>query len=96
MNSNTFFNRVEILLYSSLISAMSGISHIRAQFQHFSSVSLHPSSDGETDPAQVMDHDQEKILFMSWNSIQQVLLPLLLWVILGFAAGYLIGMIKPW
>jgi hypothetical protein len=95
MNSNTFSNRVEIFLYSTLISAMSGINRIRTQIQHFSSIPVHHSSDGETDPTQVNEHYQEKILFMSWNSVQQALVPLLLWVILGFAAGYLIGMIKP-
>jgi len=95
MNSNTFSNRVEIFFYSTLISAMSGISHIRAQIQHFATIPVQHSSGGETDSTQANGFGQEKIHFMSWNSVQQALVPLLLWVILGFAAGYLIGMINP-
>lgn len=95
MNSNAFFNRVEILLYSALISAMSGINHLRAQIQHLSIVPLQHSPVGEADPTQLNNQYQARSLLPSWKSIQQALLPLLLWVILGFAAGFLIGMIKP-
>ena len=95
MNSNTFSNRVEILLYSTLIAAMSGISHIRAQIQHAVSIRVGHLSDGVQNPAQVNDHGEVKSHFIFWNSVQEALVPLLLWVVLGFAAGYLIGMIRP-
>jgi hypothetical protein len=96
MNSNAFFNRVEILLYSIVISVMTGINHLRAQFQHLSSIPIQHSPTEEADPTQQNDQLQERSLLMRWESIQQALLSLLLWVILGFAAGFLIGMIKPW
>jgi len=96
MNSNTFLNRVEILLYSTLISAMSGINNLRAQIQHLSTIPIQPQPDAEIDIIKFNDQYHERSLFMRWKLLQQALVPLLLWVILGFAAGYLIGMIKPW
>jgi hypothetical protein len=61
-----------------------------------SSIPIQHSPTEEADPTQQNDQLQERSLLMSWESIQQALLSLLLWVILGFAAGFLIGMIKPW
>jgi len=95
MNSNTFLNRAEILFYSTLISAMSGINHIRTQIEHLTTAPIQHSPDGDIDPTLVNDQYKERSLLMHWKTIQQYLLQLLLWVILGFAAGYLIGMIKP-
>ena len=95
MNSNTFLNRAEILLYSTLISAMSGINHLRTQIEHLTTIPVKHSPDGDIDPTLVNDQFKERSLLMHWKTIQQFLLQLLLWVILGFAAGYLIGMIKP-
>src|SRR4030043_2301892 len=96
MNSNTFFNRVEILLYSIVISVMTGLNQLRAQFQHLTSIPIQHSPNGEAGPTELNDHSRGRSLFVSWETIQQALLSLLLWVILGFAAGFLIGMIKPW
>jgi hypothetical protein len=95
MNSNAFFNRVEILLYSSLISAMSGINHLRTRIQHSSALPFQPSADNDAGPTQLNVGLKVRSLTMSWNSIKDALLPLLLWVVLGFAAGFLIGMINP-
>jgi hypothetical protein len=95
MNSNAFFNRIEILLYSTLISAMSGINHLRAHIQHSSAIPTHPSPDVEAEATQLNGELKVRSLSMSWNSFKEALLPLLLWVVLGFAAGFLIGMINP-
>jgi hypothetical protein len=96
MNSNTFLNRAEIILYSTLISVMSGINHLRAQIQQYST-SLEQHSPGEELGSMLVNEQyQERSLLVYWKSIQQALLQLFLWIILGFAAGYLIGMIKPW
>jgi hypothetical protein len=95
MNSNAFFNRMEILLYSTLISVMSGINHLRAHFQHSSTIPIQPSSDEEAEPYQLNGELKVRSLTMNWSSIQEALLSILLWVVLGFAAGFLIGMINP-
>ena len=75
---------------------MSGINHLRSQIQHFSTSPEQHSPDEELGSMLVNEQYQERSLSVYWKSIQQVLLQLFLWVILGFAAGYLIGMIKPW
>jgi hypothetical protein len=95
MNSNTFLNRAEILLYSTLISVMSGINHLRTQIEHLTSTPVQHSPDSEIDPNLVNDQHKERTLLLRWKSFQQALLQLFFWIILGFAAGYLIGMIKP-
>jgi hypothetical protein len=96
MNSNAFFNRVEILLYSTLISAMSGINKLRTHVQHLFIIPIQNSPDLQANPTQLNNQFQEKSQLVSWKSIKQAFLTLCLWVILGFAAGFLIGMIKPW
>jgi hypothetical protein len=95
MNSNAFFNRIEILLYSTLISAMSGINHLRAHIQHSTETPTLPSPAMDAEPSQINREIKVRSLSMSWNSFKEVLLTLLLWVILGFASGFLIGMINP-
>lgn len=95
MNSNAFINRMEILLYSSLISVMSGINHIRAQIQQSTTMPIQPSSDTEAEPSQLNGDLEVRSLTKNWNSILEALLSIILWVVLGFAAGFLIGMINP-
>ena len=96
MNQNALFNRVEIFLYSTLISAMSGINKLRTHVQNLFTFPIHNSPDLQADPTQQTIQFQEKSQLVSWKSIKQAFLTLCLWVILGFAAGFLIGMIKPW
>ena len=95
MNSNAFINRIEILLYSTLISAMGGINKLRAHIDQPLAIPTQPSPDIEAEPSQVNRELKVSSLTMSWNSIIEALLPLVLWVVLGFAAGFLIGMINP-
>jgi hypothetical protein len=95
MNSNAILNRIEILLYSTLISAMSGISHLRAHLQHSTALPTQPSLENEAQTSQPADQYKPRSLAMSLITIREALLPLLLWIILGFAAGFLIGMINP-
>jgi hypothetical protein len=95
MNSNAFFNRIEILLYSSLISAMTGINRARARLQHLSALPFPLTPEAGTDTNELHSDPKTSALSMGWNSIKAALLPLLLWIVLGFAAGFLIGMLNP-
>ena len=94
MKSLTLFNKLEILLYSTLISVMSGINHLKTQDQNISKSSVQPATEVSVDLAQTYDQLPERKVAVSWVSFQQSLLSLLMWVILGFAAGFLIGMIN--
>ena len=95
MNSNTFLNRIEILLYSSLISAMSGLSNLRAHLQHATELPAQPKTDSDAAATKPTDHVNARSLTMSLITIREAFIPLFLWIILGFAAGFLIGMIHP-
>ena len=95
MNSNTFLNRVEILLYSSLISAMSGLSNLRAHLQHSTDLPTQSEPNYPAVPTKSPDQVKGRSLTSSLISIREALIPLFLWILLGFAAGFLIGMIHP-
>ena len=94
MNSTTFINKLEILLYSTLISVMSGINRLKVRDQNFSKLPVQPITEANVDLVQTYDQLPEKKVSISWSSVQQAFLSLLLWVILGFAAGFLIGMVN--
>ena len=95
MNSNTVLNRIEILLYSSLISAMSGLANLRAHLQHSTDLPAQPKTNDDAEPTKPSDQGKARSLTLSLISIREALIPLFLWIILGFAAGFLIGMIHP-
>ena len=94
MNSTTFINKIEILLYSTLISVMSGINRLKSQDRTISKSPDQPVAEITGDSAQTYALLPERTISTSWTSVQQAFLSLLLWVILGFAAGFLIGMIN--
>jgi hypothetical protein len=95
MNANAFVTRFEIFMYSTLTSAMSGINQLRAKFQQISPISSTPQA--KADLGQILLNDELKKgpFALSWETFKAVLPPLFLWIVLGFAAGFLIGMLKP-
>jgi hypothetical protein len=95
MNANAIFTRFEIFLYSTLTSAMSGINHLRSKVQDVSSITAQPSA--TTDFGQILLDDELKKgpFALTWETVKAILPPLFLWIVLGFAAGFLIGMLKP-
>ncbi len=93
MNSSTFVNKLELQVYSTLISIMSGINRLKTPPRPLASYQDQQNSISEASLALMQPH--KKTISVSWDVIQQAALSLLLWVILGFAAGFLIGMIRP-
>jgi hypothetical protein len=95
MNANAFITRFEIFLYSTLTYAMSGMNHIRAKLHEVTTMQAQPSA--KTDFGEILLDDQQNKgpLAPSWETIKVILPPLFLWIVLGFAAGFLIGMLKP-
>ena len=94
MHPTSFLNKLEILLYSSLINIMSGINQLKTQDQNISKSPVQPDPEVNIDLLQTYDQLPERSISISWVSIQQAFLSLLLWMVLGFAAGFLVGMIK--
>jgi hypothetical protein len=95
MNSNTFFNRVEILFLNTIISCLSGINRLRVYSQSVPTVSIEVSPTVKTRSLRLKKVSKSKSLSLWWDEIYQVLVPLLIWALLGLAAGFLIGLIKP-
>jgi hypothetical protein len=82
-------------MYSSLISVMSGINRLRTKIQHISSLDSQHTLDGALVNSHPHGLSAGRSLTEVWKTIEQVFLSLLLWAILGFAAGFLIGMLQP-
>jgi hypothetical protein len=95
-NSKAFFNRIEIIFYSTLISCMSGINHIRARAEQAVNLPPQPTIDEDKDYSPLNSKSPARLLIDSWTYLRQALIPLLVWVIFGFAAGFMLGMIRPW
>jgi hypothetical protein len=94
MNSNSLQNRLEIMVYSSLISLMSGMNRFKGKVQHLTSLTADQTMGSVVADRQAMDLPASRSLAQSWKALEQILAAMLLWAILGFAAGFLIGMLK--
>lgn len=94
MNSNSLQNRLEIMVYSSLIYLMSGMNRFKGKVQHLTSLTADQTMGSVVADRQAMDLPAGRPLAQSWKALEQVLAAMLLWAILGFAAGFLIGMLQ--
>jgi hypothetical protein len=93
MNYVKVVNKAEILLYSTLISIMSGINRQKDR----ASESDHAQIEDIEAPSgrvKVIGSLAGKSALITWEAVQQSFLSLLLWIILGLAAGFLIGMLQ--
>ncbi len=95
MNSTTVTNKLEILLYSTLINVMSGINRLKSQSEDISVAPGREISKIASDMMGIQAYSGKRTALVNWDSVQQSFLTLLLWIILGFAAGFLIGMVMP-
>ena len=93
MNSVTLFNKIGVTLYSTLTSILSGINHL-IDHDQLGAGTTEQSGNQRTAPAPEDIYIPERLLTTRWQTIQQAFLSLLLWVTLGLAAGFLLGMIK--
>ena len=96
MNSSLILNRFAIALYSALTSTMSGINKLRALILDITPFPKQTVSEDDIETAETFEQIPQETASSRWRSLQETLTSLLLWGILGFAAGYLIGMIRPW
>jgi len=91
---NAFFNRLEIVFYSTFTSIISGVNRIRAHFGHFVIDPPQTLSSNTAVTSPLSDQFPEKTSIKHSNYFSQVLLSVLIWTILGFSAGFLIGMLN--
>ncbi len=95
MNSSVIRNRAEIMLYSSLISVMSGLNSLKSHILDQQTISEQAIVDDQAEAILRNEYIKENRFSLNWVAIQEAMPPLLLWLILGFAAGFLLGMIGP-
>ncbi|NJD58389.1 MAG: hypothetical protein C3F13_06685 [Anaerolineales bacterium] len=95
MNTGGILNRVEIVMYSTLTSMLSGVNHLRG-IPGQSAASLNPPAQAVSEQqAHAFPQAQKFSLSIIWDSIKEIVPPLFFWLVLGFAAGFLIGMVQP-
>jgi hypothetical protein len=94
LNSNVF-NRIEISGYSALTSLLGRIERLRELISRLSDKAQDPTEfTGEA--CLVNSSEQQSSNNMTrWAYFSQVFISITIWMILGFAAGFLIGLINP-
>jgi hypothetical protein len=93
MNYVKVIIKAEILLYSSLISIMSGINRLKEPERERPKSFTEALPEANSALADVIASSPERSPWVNWQAIQQALLSLLLWTVLGVAAGFLFGML---
>jgi hypothetical protein len=96
MDTDALVNRFQILFYSALISILSGINRLRARILPLPGTNVQKSGEQNSETVLASEPLQPQSRALSWQAIQNTLASLLLWAVLGFAAGFLMGMIRPW
>jgi hypothetical protein len=94
MNSESVVNKVELGFYSTLISILSGINRLIGVEQQISTPVPQPMPFLDDETTMLQSLVRPGTLTLRWQSFKQGILTLLLWVVLGFAAGFLIGMLQ--
>jgi ABC-type nitrate/sulfonate/bicarbonate transport system permease component len=73
---------------------MSEMNDLKAKVQHLTNLTTRQPLDGARLNGLALNLSAGKTLEQAWKSLEQVLVAMLLWAILGFAAGFLIGMLQ--
>ncbi len=93
---NGFHSRIQIVFYSALIWVMSGLNRMRSW--------LEPKVNNQVQPSRqtIISESNENDVFTLptkpgiWVRVGQVLTAFIIWMVLGFSAGFLLGMIRLW
>jgi len=95
MSLNSFLNRVEIIFYSTLTSLLSVANRFHPQEELQADLSFLPSTARDGSGFTEVQDTPDDPFIRIWKRLSQAILPIIIWMILGFAAGFLIGMIRP-
>jgi hypothetical protein len=91
---NAFFTSLEIVFYSGLTSIISGVHRIQAHFGHLENDPSQSTLSNAAVSPLLNDQFPAKPSVKGFNFISQMLLSVLIWTILGFSTGFLIGMLN--
>jgi hypothetical protein len=92
-NSHTLFNQFGFLYHKFLTSWLSRAIHGRGNRLDHSSAPYEPLVYEESSTIAQESNYSEKIHISNWDYINQVISTVIVWIILGFAAGFLMGML---
>jgi hypothetical protein len=93
--SNALKNRIEIIYYAFLTACLSGVDRIRELNNTQLKESQNSTTYEDQTPFVNSTEHPENTNLSYWTNLSQSILPLIMWIILGFAAGFLIGLINP-
>ncbi len=94
MKSNALINRMEVILINSASFLMDGVYGIKAHIFRTADLPA-PDFPGSSPDVTIQDQKAETQLSAKLLAfLNQALIPLLIWMVLGFAAGFLIGLFK--
>ncbi len=94
MNSASILYKVEGFFYTTLLSIMSGISRLK-NGGHQEPIPENQKGEELEDDTPIMDIPlPPETDSQPCQSIQQYIIGILFWIVLGFAAGFLIGMLR--
>jgi len=91
---NALITRLEIVLYSALTSLIGDMHRIRAHFGHSINDPSQLTSSNSVEYTPLIDQFPAKPAIKRSIYFSQVLLSVLIWITLGFSAGFLIGMLN--
>jgi hypothetical protein len=95
INSNAVINRIEIIYYSILTACLNGVERIRDLNNRHREGSQKPIRyEEQATYINTTDYSQ-KIKISRWPDFYQAIVPFMIWLILGFATGFFIGLINP-
>jgi len=95
LNSNGYANRIKIAFYSFLISVMGLVKRFQFSPEPLVNPTLEAPTFVEENNSLTNQEISAKPFGNFWTRISQAFISFIIWMVLGFAAGYLIGMIKP-
>jgi hypothetical protein len=92
-NSHPLINQFGFLYHNFLFSWLSRAAHWRGNTLDHSSAPYEPLVYEEGSTLAYESYYSDKTHISSWDYINQVISTVIVWIILGFAAGFLMGML---
>jgi hypothetical protein len=93
LNSNTLLNQIEVLYNSFSNSWISGVLHFRGNNNYQAEGPNDALDNVDLNAISINYGSSENTQLTSWEYISRVVSSIIVWIILGFATGFLIGMI---
>jgi hypothetical protein len=95
LNLNALIDHVEILFITTFTTTLSGVNHFMGKVTHLQKSPQGQLINNEINSVSINTNNQDMQAKLNWAVINQALVSLITWMILGIAVGFLIGMLIP-